>query len=158
MITFKINGKTTTYDGDGNRPLLWYLRDNLNMTGTKYGCGVATCGACTVHMNGQAMRSCSLPMSSLQGAEITTIEGISGGIDSPAGKAVQRAWEKLDVVQCGYCQSGQVMSATALLANNPKPDDADIDQAMQGNLCRCATYHRIRTAIHQAAADLAKEV
>lgn len=154
MIKFKINGKATSYDGDGNRPLLWYLRDTLNMTGTKYGCGVAMCGACTVHMNGQAMRSCSLPMASLQGAEITTIEGA----ESQAAKAVQQAWQKLDVVQCGYCQSGQIMSATALLAKNPKPDDAAIDQAMQGNMCRCATYHRIRAAIHEAALTLAKEV
>lgn len=158
MIKFKINGKASTYEGDGNRPLLWYLRDNLNMTGTKYGCGVSMCGACTVHMNGVAMRSCSLPMSSLQGAEITTIEGVSDNANARVGKAVQQAWEKLDVVQCGYCQSGQVMSATALLVSNPKPADADIDQAMQGNLCRCATYYRIRAAIHEAAANLAKEV
>lgn len=154
MIKFKINGKVVSYEGDGDRPLLWYLRDTLNMTGTRYGCGIAMCGACTVHMNGQAMRSCSLPMSSLQGAEITTIEGVQ----SPAAKAVQEAWEKLDVVQCGYCQSGQIMSATALLAKNANPGDTEIDQAMQGNLCRCATYHRIRTAIHDAAANLAKEV
>lgn len=154
MIKFKINGKAASYDGDGNRPLLWYLRDTLNMTGTKYGCGVAMCGACTVHMNGQAMRSCSLPMSSLQGAEITTIEGVQ----SQAARAVQQAWEKLDVVQCGYCQSGQIMSASALLTKNPKPDDSAIDQAMQGNLCRCATYHRIRAAIHEAASNLTKEV
>lgn len=154
MIKFKINGKVVSYEGDGDRPLLWYLRDTLNMTGTKYGCGIAMCGACTVHMNGQAMRSCSLPMSSLQDAEITTIEGVQ----SPAAKAVQEAWEKLDVVQCGYCQSGQIMSATALLAKNANPGDTEIDQAMQGNLCRCATYHRIRTAIHDAAANLAKEV
>lgn len=154
MIEFNLNGKNISYGGDTNRPLLWYLRDTLNMTGTKFGCGVAMCGACTVHMNGQAMRSCSLPMAAISGAKITTIEGVQ----SAEAKAVQDAWEKLDVVQCGYCQSGQVMSATALLEKNAKPSDKDIDQAMQGNLCRCATYHRIRAAIHDAAENLAKEV
>lgn len=154
MIEFNLNGKNISYEGDTNRPLLWYLRDTLNMTGTKFGCGVAMCGACTVHMNGQAMRSCSLPMAAISGAKITTIEGVQ----SAEAKAVQDAWEKLDVVQCGYCQSGQVMSATALLEKNAKPSDKDIDQAMQGNLCRCATYHRIRAAIHDAAENLAKEV
>ncbi len=154
MIKFTLNGKNVSYEGDENRPLLWYLRDSANLTGTKFGCGVAMCGACTVHMNGQAMRSCSLPMAAVSGAKITTIEGV----ESAEAKAVQSAWEKLDVVQCGYCQSGQVMSATALLEKNAKPSDEDIDQAMQGNLCRCATYHRIRSAIHDAAENLAKEV
>lgn len=154
MVKFTLNGKNVSYDGDENRPLLWYLRDTVNLTGTKFGCGVAMCGACTVHMNGQAMRSCSLPMAAINAATITTIEGVV----SAEAKAVQSAWEKLDVVQCGYCQSGQVMSAAALLEKNPKPSDKDIDQAMQGNLCRCATYHRIRSAIHEAASELAKEV
>lgn len=153
MITFTLNGKKMSYDGDPNMPLLWYVRDDLNMTGSKFGCGVAMCGACTMHLNGAPVRSCSTPMAAVTGANITTIEGL----DTPQAKAVQEAWQALDVVQCGYCQSGQVMSATALLTSNAKPSDADIDGAMQGNLCRCATYHRIRAAIHDAADRLAKE-
>ncbi len=133
-------------------PLLWILRDNLNLTGTKYGCGMALCGACTVHIDGQPTRSCQTPLSSIKpGAQITTIEGLK----TKEAHAVQAAWEKLDVPQCGYCQSGQVMSAAALLAQNKKPTDADIDAAMAGNLCRCATYVRIRAAIHEAAQNLA---
>ena len=128
-------------------PLLWVLRDKLNMTGTKYGCGMGLCGACTVHLDGKAIRSCVTPLSSVAGRKVTTIEGLAG---SPA-KAVQAAWVKLQVPQCGYCQSGQIMSATALLETNPAPTDADIDSAMSGNICRCATYSRIRAAIHAAA-------
>lgn len=150
MISLTINGKAQELDIDPDTPLLWVLRDELNLTGTKLGCGMALCGACTVHMNGSAIRSCSLPISAAAGAKIETIEGIN----SPAFQAVQHAWRELDVVQCGYCQSGQIMSATALLQTNKKPTDADIDAAMSGNLCRCATYHRIRGAIHQAADSL----
>ena len=136
----------------GDTPLLWVLRDSLKLTGTKYGCGMALCGACTVHLEGQPIRSCQTPLSSLkQGAEITTIEGLK----TREGQAVQAAWVKLDVPQCGYCQSGQVMSASALLASNKQPTDADIDQAMAGNVCRCATYVRIRAAIKEAARTLA---
>src|SRR5512132_2235819 len=139
-------------DVPGDTPLLWILRDHLELTGTKYGCGMALCGACTVHLEGQPVRSCQTPLSSLKmGAEITTIEGLQ----SREGKAVQAAWEKLDVPQCGYCQSGQIMSAAALLAKNKRPSDADIDAAMTGNLCRCATYVRIRAAIKEAAKTLA---
>lgn len=150
MSTFKLNGQTMVVDTDPSTPLLWVIRENLGLTGTKYGCGIAQCGACTVHLNGQPIRSCSMPLSAVEGQEITTIEGL----DSAAAKAVQNAWIKLDVVQCGYCQSGQIMSATALLSSNAKPSDADIDAAMSGNLCRCATYQRIRAAIHAAAEDL----
>ncbi len=153
MITFKLNGDEVSFKGDPDMPLLWYLRDERNLTGTKFGCGVAMCGACTVHLNGSPVRSCATPVAAVKGAEVTTIEGL----DSTAAVAVQKAWRTLDVVQCGYCQSGQIMAATGLLANNDKPTDSDIDQAMQGNLCRCATYQRIRSAIHQAAADLARE-
>ena len=136
----------------GDTPLLWVLRDSLQLTGTKYGCGMALCGACTVHLEGQPIRSCQTPLSSLkQGAEITTIEGLK----TREGQAVQAAWAKLDVPQCGYCQSGQVMSAAALLASNKRPSDADIDSAMAGNVCRCATYVRIRAAIKEAARSLA---
>lgn len=150
MVSLTINGKAHELDIDPDTPLLWALRDELNMTGTKLGCGMALCGACTVHMNGSPIRSCSLPISAAAGAKIETIEGIN----SPAFHAVQQAWRDLDVVQCGYCQSGQIMSATALLQTNKKPTDAEIDAAMGGNLCRCATYHRIRGAIHQAADTL----
>lgn len=150
MISLVINGKIHELDIDPDTPLLWVLRDELHMTGTKLGCGMSLCGACTVHMNGTAVRSCSLPLSAVADANIQTIDGIN----SPAFQAVQQAWRELDVVQCGYCQSGQIMSATALLQTNKKPTDADIDTAMSGNLCRCATYHRIRGAIHQAADNL----
>lgn len=150
MISLTINGKTRELDSDPDTPLLWALRDELKMTGTKLGCGMALCGACTVHMNGSPIRACSLPISAAAGAKIETIEGI----DSPVFHAVQQAWRELDVVQCGYCQSGQIMSATALLQGNKKPSDAQIDAAMSGNLCRCATYHRIRSAIHRAADNL----
>lgn len=150
MISLTINGKKQELDIDPDTPLLWVLRDELHMTGTKLGCGIAMCGACTVHMNGTPIRSCSMPVSAVAGANIQTIEGM----ESPAFKAVQKAWRDLDVVQCGYCQSGQIMSAAALLQTNKQPTDEQIDAAMSGNLCRCATYHRIRGAIHQAARDL----
>ncbi len=153
MIEFTLNGKKVSWKGDPNMPLLWFVRDQQNLTGTKFGCGVALCGACTMHLNGSPIRSCSTPMSVLAGMSVTSIEGL----DSAPAKAIQDAWQALDVVQCGYCQSGQVMSAVALLSQNPKPSDSDIDAAMQGNVCRCATYHRIRAAIHQAADSLAKE-
>jgi isoquinoline 1-oxidoreductase subunit alpha len=152
MITLNINGKATRVDAEPDTPLLWVLRDTLQLTGTKYGCGMALCGACTVHLDGQPVRSCSTPVSAAAGKKIVTIEGVGGG---RVGKAVQHAWQKLDVVQCGYCQSGQIMSATALLEKNRKPSDADIDGAMGGNICRCATYVRIRAAIHDAAKSLA---
>ncbi|GLS24885.1 (2Fe-2S)-binding protein [Marinibactrum halimedae] len=150
MTEFTLNGKTIQYDGDPTMPLLWYVRDLAELTGSKFGCGIAMCGACTMHVNGQATRSCSLPMSALDGATVVTIEGLS----TAAGEAVKEAWQEHDVVQCGYCQSGQVMQAAALLATNAMPTDEDIDVAMQGNVCRCATYHRIRTAIHAAAKKL----
>ncbi|MEL6999292.1 MAG: (2Fe-2S)-binding protein [Pseudomonadota bacterium] len=143
----KINGKEVSVDADADTPLLWVLRDDLDLTGTKFGCGVASCGACTVHVDGVAMRSCQTYLSDVEGTEITTIEGVSG----KAAKAVQTAWRDLDVVQCGYCQSGQIMQAIDLLASTPKPTNDDIDAAMAGNACRCATYHRIRAAIHHAA-------
>ena len=147
-----INSERVSVTLPEDTPLLWILRDNLKLTGTKYGCGMSLCGACTVLVDGVATRSCTLPLSALKaGVEITTIEGLK----SREGKAVQAAWEKLDVPQCGYCQSGQVMSATALLAKKKKPTDADIDSAMAGNVCRCATYVRIRAAIHDAAKSLA---
>lgn len=154
MIKFTLNGESVSFDGDPQMPLLWFVRDIQNMTGSKFGCGVGMCGACTMHLNGAPIRSCSTPVSVAQGATVTTIEGLA----SAPAKAVQEAWQKLDVVQCGYCQSGQIMSATALLESNAKPTDADINMAMQGNICRCATYHRIRAAIHDAADRLAKEV
>ena len=147
-ISFKVNGKSRTVDVPSDMPLLWVLRDVLDLKGTKYGCGVAQCGACTVHLGGNATRSCVTPVSAVQGAEITTIEGLSADGSHP----VQRAWEELDVPQCGYCQAGQIMSAAALLAKTPKPTDTQIDAAMNGNICRCATYLRIRQAIHKAAA------
>ncbi|MGB0662036.1 MAG: (2Fe-2S)-binding protein [Mangrovicoccus sp.] len=147
MFTLNINGNDMQVEADPGMPLLWVLRDKLEMTGTKFGCGVASCGACTVHIDGVAMRSCQAAVGDLEGAKITTIEGI----ESKAAKAVQAAWVELQVPQCGYCQSGQIMSASALLSDTPKPSDADIDSAMEGNLCRCATYARIRKAIHRAA-------
>lgn len=148
MIALTINGASQNVDVSPDTPLLWVLRDHLNLTGTKYGCGMALCGACTVHLDGSAIRSCVTPVSAAAGKKVTTIEAVG---TTKAGKAVQVAWEKLDVVQCGYCQSGQIMSATALLAKNAKPGDADIDNAMAGNVCRCATYVRIRAAIKEAA-------
>jgi isoquinoline 1-oxidoreductase alpha subunit len=148
-FTIKVNGNTHSVDVDGDTPLLWVLRDVVGMTGTKFGCGAALCGACTVHVDGAATRSCVTPIDSVGGSAITTIEGIGA---TPQGKALQRAWLDLEVVQCGYCQSGQIMSAAALLAATPKPSDADIDAAMAGNVCRCGTYQRIRSAIHRAKA------
>ena len=144
----KINGETKTVDVPDNMPLLWVLRDVLGMTGTKFGCGIAQCGACTVHLDGRPVRSCQMPASAIGDHAITTIEGIG---KTPAGAKVQKAWLDEEVVQCGYCQSGQIMSATALIASTPKPDDADIDAAMAGNICRCGTYVRIRSAIKRAA-------
>jgi isoquinoline 1-oxidoreductase alpha subunit len=143
-----VNGKTREVDADPSTPLLWVLRDTLGMTGTKFGCGAQLCGACTVHLNGSPVRSCGTPLSAAIGQKITTIEGVSA---TSTGKKVQAAWVALDVPQCGYCQSGQIMSATALLAAKPNPTDADIDAAMAGNICRCGTYTRIRAAIHKAA-------
>jgi isoquinoline 1-oxidoreductase alpha subunit len=150
MVTLKINGKSHQVDVPSDMPVLWVLRDVLGMTGTKFGCGMALCGACTVQLDGQAIRSCLTPVSAAVGKAITTIEAIGA---TPAGKKVQEAWIALDVPQCGYCQSGQIMSASALLAKNPRPTDADIDAAMSGNICRCGTYGRIRAAIKQAAQD-----
>lgn len=152
MIQLNVNGKPVRLDVDPETPLLWALRDTLQLTGTKYGCGQGLCGACTVHVDGAPVRSCSTPVSAVLGRKITTIEAIDA---ARVGQAVQAAWRKLDVVQCGYCQSGQIMSAVALLTQNRKPSDADIDAAMSGNLCRCATYVRIRAAIHEAARSLA---
>lgn len=149
-VSLDVNGTVREVDVDPETPLLWVVREDLGLTGTKYGCGVAQCGACTVHLDGQPVRSCSAPAWSAVGRKVTTIEGLN----SRAAKAIQKAWVELDVVQCGYCQSGQIMQATALLAQNPKPTDQDIDLAMNGNICRCATYHRIRAAIHAAARDL----
>jgi isoquinoline 1-oxidoreductase subunit alpha len=146
-VTFTLNGKATTLDADPDMPLLWAIREVVGLHGTKYGCGIAQCGACTVHIEGQATRSCVTPLSAVQGQHVTTIEGIQ----SKAAKALQTAWIDLQVPQCGYCQSGQIMSATALLQQKPKPNDADINDAMRGNICRCATYPRIRAAIHAAA-------
>ena len=147
MITLNVNGRSQEIDADPEMPLLWALRDLLKLTGTKYGCGVAACGACTMHIDGQPIRSCQTPVSAAVGAKITTIEGLS----TKGEHAVQRAWVELDVVQCGYCQSGQIMSAAALIASNPNPSDADIDAAMDGNICRCGTYPRIRAAVKRAA-------
>jgi isoquinoline 1-oxidoreductase subunit alpha len=146
-VTFRLNGAPVTLDAPAEMPLLWALRDLLGLSGTKFGCGIAQCGACTVHRNGNPIRSCVTQIGTLEGAEIRTIEGLSPDGSHP----VQRAWEEIDVAQCGYCQAGQIMSAAALLARNPRPDDEDIDAAMSGNLCRCATYLRIRQAIHRAA-------
>ena len=147
MTTITVNNQMVSVDAAPDTPLLWVLRDHLGMTGTKFGCGMALCGACTVHIDGAATRSCVLPLSAVAGKSITTIEGLS--LDS--SHAVQKAWLEIDVPQCGYCQSGQIMSAAALLKMNPKPNDADIDAAMSGNICRCGTYPRIRKAIHRAA-------
>jgi isoquinoline 1-oxidoreductase alpha subunit len=149
-LSLKINGKARTVDAAAGTPLLWVLRDHLGMTGTKFGCGAAQCGACTVHVDGEPVRACVTPHDSLQGAEITTIEGVEGA----AADAIRKAWVANDVPQCGYCQAGQIMAATALLKANPAPDDAAIDEAMSGNLCRCATYMSIRRAIKEAAATL----
>jgi len=146
-ITFTLNGRSQTVEVDPQMPLLWVLRDTLNLTGTKFGCGMALCGACTVHINGEATRSCITPISAVAGKKITTIEGLSADGSHP----VQQAWMEEDVPQCGYCQSGQIMSAVALLSKKPKPTDADIDDFMSGNICRCGTYQRIRKAIHRAA-------
>jgi isoquinoline 1-oxidoreductase alpha subunit len=143
-----INSKVVEVDVDPDTPLLWVLRDELGLTATKFGCGIAACGACTVHIDGQAARSCSVPLDGIGTSEVTTLEGLR----SPVAEAVQAAWIELDVPQCGYCQSGQIMSAVGLLQNNPHPSDADIDDAMSGNICRCGTYHRIRRAIHLASA------
>jgi isoquinoline 1-oxidoreductase alpha subunit len=147
MIGLKINGTSREYKGDPEMPLLWYLRDSLQLTGTKFGCGAGLCGACTVHVNGVAARSCSMPMKGLAGKEITTIEGLSANGTHP----VQVAWKQNNVPQCGYCQSGQIMQAVALLTQKPHPNDEEIESAMQGNICRCGTYQRIRKAIKQAA-------
>ena len=148
-ITFTLNGKSETVNVSPDMPLLWVLRDVLDRTGTKFGCGMALCGACTVHLNGEAIRSCITPISSVAGKRVMTIEGLSADASHP----VQRAWIEEDVPQCGYCQSGQIMSAVALLTKKPNPTDAEIDEAMSGNICRCGTYQRIRKAIHRAAAS-----
>ena len=148
-IEFELNGETVSLDVDPSMPLLWAIRDIAGLTGTKFGCGKALCGACTVHLNGKPIRSCSVPASVAAGGKVTTIEGLS----EDGGHPVQVAWRELNVAQCGYCQSGQIMSAAALLERTPKPTDADIDAAMSGNICRCGTYTRIRKAIHRAAGD-----
>jgi aerobic-type carbon monoxide dehydrogenase small subunit (CoxS/CutS family) len=148
VITLNVNGRSVEVDVDPETPLLWVLRDTIGLTGTKYGCGMALCGACTVHLDGEPVRACVLPLSAVGTQQVTTIEGLSSDRSHP----VQQAWMEIDVPQCGYCQSGQIMSAAALLARNAKPSDADIDAAMSGNLCRCGTYPRIRSAIHRAAA------
>lgn len=149
-FSLTVNGASHSVDVDEDMPLLWVLRDVLGLTGTKFGCGAALCGACTVHLDGVAVRSCVLPASAVSGRAITTIEAVG---ETPQGRAVQASWLALDVIQCGYCQSGQIMSAASLLSHNAKPSDADIDAAMSGNVCRCGTYKRIRAAIHQAAAN-----
>lgn len=152
MLTLNINGQEQQLDAPEDMPILWALRDVAHMTGTKFGCGMAQCGACTVHLDGQAIRSCVTPVSAAVGKKITTIEQMS---QDPIGQVVQSAWTEIDVVQCGYCQSGQIMAATALLSTNKAPTDEDIDAAMSGNICRCGTYPRIRAAIHNAASKLA---
>jgi len=151
MISLRVNGKWRDVDASDDKPLLWVLREDLDITGPKFGCGVAACGACTVHIDGEAVRSCSLPLSAAAGKSIVTIEGLGEDLGEGQLHPVQRAWIEADVVQCGYCQSGQIMAAAALLAQKPKPTDAEIDAAMTGNLCRCGTYQRIRTAVHRAA-------
>jgi len=148
MITLTVNGQRHRYDGDPDMPLLWFLRDELGLTGTKFGCGEALCGACTVHLDGSAIRSCQMPVSAADGSTVITIEGLSAEGDHP----VQQLWRSLNVPQCGYCQSGQIMQAVALLAGNPNPSDAEIDAMMSGNICRCGTYPRIRAAIKEVAA------
>jgi isoquinoline 1-oxidoreductase subunit alpha len=150
-VSFTLNGAAVEHAGDPAMPLLWFVRERQELTGSKFGCGVAMCGACTMHLDGTPIRTCVTPVSAVAGKSVTTIEGLA----TPAGLAVQRAWRALDVVQCGYCQSGQIMAAAALLEQNRAPSDADIDTAMRGNLCRCATYQRIRAAIHEAARQLA---
>ena len=147
MVKFKLNGVEQEIDADPDMPLLWALRDHLGMTGVKFGCGIAQCGACTIHLDGYPMRGCQTFLGDVEGAEVTTIEGLSGNLEG----TLQQVWTEMDVPQCGYCQSGQIMSAAALLKETPRPTDADIDAAMSGNLCRCATYHRIRAAIHETA-------
>jgi isoquinoline 1-oxidoreductase subunit alpha len=147
MVSLRVNGQDRSYDGDPSMPLLWYLRDELGLTGTKFGCGIAACGACTIHVNGEATRACQTPISDAAGKEVTTIEGL----DPQGNHPVQKAWRALNVPQCGYCQAGQIMQAAALLKQSPKPTDDDIDSAMMGNICRCGTYQRIRAAIKQAA-------
>ena len=153
MIQITVNGTVSNLDADPAMPLLWALREDLKLTGTKFGCGMALCGTCTVHLDGQAVRSCTTPLSAAAGKQVTTIEAMA---NTRVGKAVQAAWAKLDVPQCGYCQSGQIMSATALLSTNKKPSDADIEAAMSGNICRCGTYNQIRAAITDAAHNLSK--
>ena len=150
MVQFTLNGEDKTFDGDPDTPLLWVIRDEAKLTGTKYGCGIAQCGACTVHLDGMTRRSCVTPVSTVDGSTVTTIEGIDGA----EANAVQAAWTAIDVPQCGYCQSGQIMSAVSLLQYTPRPTDEDIDNAMAGNICRCATYQRIRQAIHNASKTL----
>ncbi|KWD76885.1 (2Fe-2S)-binding protein [Burkholderia ubonensis] len=150
MINLNINGAVHAVDAPADMPLLWVLRDLVGLTGTKFGCGIAQCGACTVHLDGVAARACVLPVAAVGERRITTIEAVGA---TPAGRKVQQAWRELDVVQCGYCQSGQVMAAAALIASNPRPSDADIDAAMAGNICRCGTYNRVRAAIKQAAEE-----
>jgi isoquinoline 1-oxidoreductase alpha subunit len=152
MLTLTVNKKSVRFNGDPAMPLLWFLREELGLTGTKFGCGMALCGACTVHMDGVSVRSCMLPVGQVAGKSVTTIEAVA---DTAAGKAVQDAWVDLNVVQCGYCQSGQIMSASALLQEKRDPSDADIDAAMSGNICRCATYVRIKAAIRRAAKNIA---
>jgi isoquinoline 1-oxidoreductase alpha subunit len=147
MVKLRVNGQERSYDGDASMPLLWYLRDEIGLTGTKFGCGIAACGACTVHIEGEAARSCQTPMSDLEDKAVVTIEGL----DAQGNHPVQKAWRALAVPQCGYCQTGQIMQAAALLKQNPKPSDADIDSVMSGNICRCGTYQRIRAAIREAA-------
>ena len=154
MISFSVNGKNVSVKDGPDTPLLWVLRDTLGMTGTKFGCGMALCGACTVHLDGSPVRSCSTPVSDAAGKKVTTIEAVA---DNAVGKAVQAAWVKHDVPQCGYCQSGQIMGASALLAQNKQPSDADIDAAMSGIICRCGTYNQIRAAIKDAARSVGKE-
>jgi isoquinoline 1-oxidoreductase alpha subunit len=156
MAKFFVNGEPVDFRADPDTPLLWALRDQLHLTGTKFGCGMALCGACTVHVDGEPVRSCSTPVSAIEGKRVITIEGIGATTRGPVARAVQAAWIERDVVQCGYCQSGQVMSAVALLTKNKSPSDADIDAAMSGNICRCGTYQRIREAVHAAAASLKK--